>query len=48
VGDVRVYSGSELLGERELVAMRSVGKPGLLGKVGWYGKQTIHNLRGWF
>ncbi|MGD0273800.1 MAG: serine hydrolase [Gaiellaceae bacterium] len=48
VGEVRVYSGSKLLGERELVAMRSVGKPGLLGKVGWYGKQTIHNLYGWF
>jgi D-alanyl-D-alanine carboxypeptidase len=48
VGEVRVYSGSKFLGERELVAMRSVGKPSLLGKVGWYGKQTIHNLYGWF
>ena len=48
VGEVRVYSGSKLLGERELVAMRSVAKTGLLGKVGWYGKQTIHNLYGWF
>jgi len=47
VGEVRVYSGGKFLGARDLVAMRSVGKPGLLGKVGWYGKQTIHNLVGW-
>jgi D-alanyl-D-alanine carboxypeptidase (penicillin-binding protein 5/6) len=47
VGEVRVYSDGKLIGERELVAMRSVGKPGLLGKVGWYGKETIHNLVGW-
>lgn len=47
VGEVRVYSGGKFLGARELVATRSVGKPGFLGKVGWYGKQTIHNLLGW-
>ncbi len=47
VGEVRVYSGGKFLGARELVAMRSVGKPGFLGKAGWYGKQTIHNLFGW-
>jgi D-alanyl-D-alanine carboxypeptidase (penicillin-binding protein 5/6) len=47
VGEVRVYSGGRLLAERELVAMRSVGKPGVLGKVGWYGTQTIHNLFDW-
>lgn len=47
VGKVRVYSGGKLLGERDLVATRSVSKPGLLGKLGWYGSRTAHNLFGW-
>jgi len=47
LGEVRIYSNGELLGKSELVAMRSVGKPGLFGKTGWYSGRTIHNLFGW-
>jgi D-alanyl-D-alanine carboxypeptidase (penicillin-binding protein 5/6) len=47
VGEVRIYSNGELLGKRELVAMRSASRPNLFGKLGWYGGQTVHNLFGW-
>jgi D-alanyl-D-alanine carboxypeptidase (penicillin-binding protein 5/6) len=47
VGELRIYSNRKLLGERKLVALRSVGLPGLTGKIGWYGGQTFHNLFGW-
>jgi D-alanyl-D-alanine carboxypeptidase len=47
VGEVRIYSNGRFLGKRELFAMRSVGKPSLLGKVGWYGSRTVHDLLGW-
>ena len=47
VGEVRIYSSGKLLGERRLVALRSVGRPGLRGKIGWYGGQTLHELFGW-
>lgn len=47
VGEVRIYSNGRLLGKRKLIAMRSVGVPSLLGKAGWYGSQTVHNLYGW-
>jgi D-alanyl-D-alanine carboxypeptidase (penicillin-binding protein 5/6) len=47
LGEVRIYSNGKLLGKRKLVAMRSVGRPGLTGKVGWYGGQAVHNLFGW-
>jgi D-alanyl-D-alanine carboxypeptidase (penicillin-binding protein 5/6) len=47
VGELRVYSSGKLVGRRGLVALRSVGKPGALGKVGWYGERTFENLFGW-
>jgi len=47
LGEVRIYSNGKLLGKSELVAMRSVGKPSLLGKAGWYSGQILHNLFGW-
>jgi serine-type D-Ala-D-Ala carboxypeptidase (penicillin-binding protein 5/6) len=47
LGEVLIYSNGKLLGERKLIAMRSVEKPGLLDKVGWYGGRTVHNLFGW-
>jgi hypothetical protein len=47
VGEVRIYLGRKLLGERRLVALRSVGRPGLRDKIGWYGGQTLHELFGW-
>ena len=47
LGEVLIYSNGKLLGERNLMAMRSVGKPGLFDKAGWYGDRTVHNLFGW-
>ncbi len=47
LGKVRIYSNGKLLGERDLVALRSVGRPSLLDKIGWYGEQTAHNLFDW-
>jgi D-alanyl-D-alanine carboxypeptidase (penicillin-binding protein 5/6) len=47
LGELRIYSNGKLLGKSGLVATRSIGKPGLLGKAGWYSGQTLHNLFGW-
>jgi D-alanyl-D-alanine carboxypeptidase (penicillin-binding protein 5/6) len=44
VGRIRIYAGSQLVGERPLVASRSVAKPGLPARVGWYARRTVHNL----
>ncbi len=47
VGKLRIYSKGKLLGERELVTLSAVGRPGLSDKIGWYGRQTIHELFDW-
>ena len=47
VGEVRIYSNGKLLGRSGLVATRSVERPDLLGKAGWYSSRTVHNLFGW-
>ena len=44
LGKVRVYSGGRLLGARELVASRSIAKPGLASRVGWYAGRTVHHV----
>lgn len=46
-GEVRVYSGDRYLGSRPLVAVRTVEKPGLASRVGWYAGRTAHHLAGW-
>jgi D-alanyl-D-alanine carboxypeptidase (penicillin-binding protein 5/6) len=46
VGKVEVYSGGRLLGSRALVASRTVAKPGVLGRIGWYTGRTVHNVLG--
>jgi serine-type D-Ala-D-Ala carboxypeptidase (penicillin-binding protein 5/6) len=46
LGFVRVYSGGRLLGQRPLVAARSVSRPGLPGRLTWYAGRTIHHLVG--
>jgi D-alanyl-D-alanine carboxypeptidase len=48
VGKIRIYSGSRLIGARPLVAKRSVSRPSLAGRVGWYMGRTFHNLWSWF
>ena len=48
VGEVRIYSGSRLLGRRPLVVARSASRPGVAGRVGWYIGRTFHNFFGLF
>lgn len=43
LGVVRVYAGGKLLGERPLVAARSLSRPGLGGKIRWYATTTLEN-----
>ncbi len=47
VGRVEVWSGKRLLGSRPLVASRSVARPGLVGRLGWYTTRTVHHVLGW-
>jgi serine-type D-Ala-D-Ala carboxypeptidase (penicillin-binding protein 5/6) len=44
VGRIQVFSGGRLIGERPLVASRSVAAPGLTARVGWYARRTVHHL----
>ncbi len=44
LGHVEVWSGKRLVGRRDLVAARTVQKPGALRRLGWYAGQAAHNL----
>jgi hypothetical protein len=48
LGRVRVWSGGKLIGSRDLVATRSVARPGLAGRVRWYARRTVHHLLSFF
>jgi serine-type D-Ala-D-Ala carboxypeptidase (penicillin-binding protein 5/6) len=47
LGRVRIYQHGRLLGLVPLVASRSVSRPGLPGRVGWYAGRTLHHMLGW-
>jgi D-alanyl-D-alanine carboxypeptidase (penicillin-binding protein 5/6) len=47
LGEVRVYVQGRMVARSPLVASRSVSRPGLLGRTGWYAKRTVHHLWGW-
>jgi len=44
LGRVEVWSGSRLLVRRDLVASRTINKPGLVGRLGWYAGRAGHHL----
>jgi serine-type D-Ala-D-Ala carboxypeptidase (penicillin-binding protein 5/6) len=44
LGRVEIRRGSVLVGERDLVASRSINKPGLGSRLGWYAGRTLHHL----
>ncbi len=44
LGQVEVWSRGRLLGRRPLVAARAVAAPGLVGRVGWYARRTVHDV----
>jgi serine-type D-Ala-D-Ala carboxypeptidase (penicillin-binding protein 5/6) len=48
VGEVRVYSGRRLLTREPLIAARSVAKPGVGGRVGFYARRTLTHAKDWF
>jgi D-alanyl-D-alanine carboxypeptidase (penicillin-binding protein 5/6) len=48
LGQVRIYQDGRLLAAVPLVAERSVSRPGLAGRAGWYAGRTLHHMVGWF
>ncbi len=47
LGEVRVYDRGKLVARSALVADRSIGRPGLLGRVGWYANRTFEHIWSW-
>ena len=48
LGVVRVYEGRRLVGSRPLVAARSIARPGLAGRIGFYARRTAKHVWEWF
>jgi D-alanyl-D-alanine carboxypeptidase (penicillin-binding protein 5/6) len=44
LGTVEIRQDGRLVGRRELVASRTVNRPGLVRRVGWYAGRTLHHL----
>jgi D-alanyl-D-alanine carboxypeptidase len=44
LGHVEVRDGSRVVGRRDLVASRTINKPGIVGQLGWYAGRTVHHL----
>jgi D-alanyl-D-alanine carboxypeptidase (penicillin-binding protein 5/6) len=44
LGSVEVWENGRLLGRRPLVASRTVNRPGLVGRVGWYAGRALHDV----
>jgi D-alanyl-D-alanine carboxypeptidase (penicillin-binding protein 5/6) len=47
LGRIEIRDGTRLVGTRPLVAARSVSRPGLAGRVGFYASRTFHRLASW-
>ena len=48
LGQVRIYQRGRLVGAVPLVASRSVKRPGMAGRLGWYAGRTLSHMAGWF
>jgi D-alanyl-D-alanine carboxypeptidase (penicillin-binding protein 5/6) len=48
LGAIRVYEGKHLLAVRPLVAQRTVERPGLAGRLGFYARGTAKHVWSWF
>lgn len=44
LGHVQVWDGGRLIAARNLVASRTVNKPSVVGRLGWYAGRTLHNV----
>jgi D-alanyl-D-alanine carboxypeptidase (penicillin-binding protein 5/6) len=47
LGQVELYQHGRLLARSPLVAARSVSRPGVVSRVGWYVRKTVENIWGW-
>jgi serine-type D-Ala-D-Ala carboxypeptidase (penicillin-binding protein 5/6) len=47
LGTVRLYDGRRLLARQPLVAARSVPRPGVAARAGWYARRTVHHMWSW-
>jgi serine-type D-Ala-D-Ala carboxypeptidase (penicillin-binding protein 5/6) len=47
LGTIEVWAGRRLVGRRPLVAARTVSRPGVAGRVGWYAGRTAHHVWSW-
>jgi len=48
LGRIEVWEGRRMLGREPLVAARSISRPGLTGRVGWYAGRTLHHVVDFF
>jgi hypothetical protein len=48
LGVIRVYEGKRLLVARPLVAGRTIKRPGVFGRVGFYAGRTAKHIASWF
>jgi serine-type D-Ala-D-Ala carboxypeptidase (penicillin-binding protein 5/6) len=44
LGRVEIRTGGRLVGTRELVASRTIHRPGVTGRLGWYAGRAVHHL----
>jgi D-alanyl-D-alanine carboxypeptidase (penicillin-binding protein 5/6) len=44
LGRVEIRDGSRIVGRRDLVASRTINKPGVVGRLGWYAGRTVYHL----
>jgi penicillin-binding protein len=47
LGRVSVYDRGKLVARVPLVADRTIGSPGTLGRIGWYAVRTFDHIWGW-
>jgi D-alanyl-D-alanine carboxypeptidase (penicillin-binding protein 5/6) len=45
LGHVEIREGSRIVGRRELIASRTINRPGPAGRLRWYAGRTLHHLR---
>ncbi len=48
LGVIRIYEGKRLLAARPLVAGRTIERPGVVGRVGFYARRTAKHIASWF
>jgi D-alanyl-D-alanine carboxypeptidase (penicillin-binding protein 5/6) len=44
LGHVEIWAGRRMVGRRDLVASRTINKPGAVRRLGWYARRAGHNL----